>query len=99
MSISVLLWDFGDTLVDESWIRRAPIGCATWESSWADVMADLADDWDVGVVTSAIVFQALASRTGMSAEDVEAPASAVGRSSSIPRYGGTHGAGAGHKRS
>ena len=29
MSISVLLWDFGDTLVDERWMRRAPSGCAT----------------------------------------------------------------------
>jgi hypothetical protein len=37
-------------------------------------MADLADDWNVNVVTSAIVFQALANRTGMSAEDVEAHA-------------------------
>jgi hypothetical protein len=71
MSISVLLWDFGDTLVDERWMWRAPARCATWESSWAEVMADLADDWNVGAVTSAIVFQALASRTGMSAEDVE----------------------------
>ncbi len=40
----MLLWDFGQTLVDERWMRRSPIGCATWESSWADVMADLADD-------------------------------------------------------
>jgi FMN phosphatase YigB (HAD superfamily) len=74
MSISVLLWDFGDTLVEERWMRLAPIGCATWESSWVDVMAELADAWNVGVVTSAIVFQALASHTGMSAEDVEAHA-------------------------
>ena len=71
MSVSVLLWDFGDTLVDERWMRRAPARSATWERSWGEVMADLADDWNVGAVTSAIVFQALASRTGMSAEDVE----------------------------
>ena len=37
-------------------------------------MGELANDWDVGVVTSAIVFQALASRTGMSVEDAEAHA-------------------------
>jgi hypothetical protein len=71
VSISVLLWDFGDTLVDEGWMLRAPMGCPTWESSWADVMTDLPDDWNVGAVTSNVAFQALASRTGMSAEDAE----------------------------
>lgn len=55
-------------------MRRAPAGCVSWEGSWADVMTDLADDWDVGAVTSAVVFQALAERTGMSVEDVEAHA-------------------------
>jgi FMN phosphatase YigB (HAD superfamily) len=74
MTISVLLWDFGDTLVDERWMRRAPIGCVTWESSWAAVMTDLAADWDMGVVTSEAVFQALAGRTRMSPQDIEAHA-------------------------
>lgn len=35
-------------------------------------MSDYADDWDVAAATSAVVFQALASRTGMTVEEVEA---------------------------
>lgn len=74
MSVSVLLWDFGDTLVDERWMRQPALGCPTWESSWTDVMAELADDWDLGALTSAHVFEALAARTGMSREAVQAHA-------------------------
>lgn len=70
MAISVLLWDFGDTLADERWMRRAPAGCPAWEASWVAVMADLADGWDTGEVTSAEVFAAMAERTGMSRREV-----------------------------
>ena len=29
MGPAVLLWDFGDTLVDERWMLRAPATCPT----------------------------------------------------------------------
>lgn len=71
MRISALLWDFGDTLVDERWMRRPPSGCATWGDSWAEVMTELADDWNVGAITCAHVFKEMAIRTGLSQRDVE----------------------------
>jgi hypothetical protein len=70
----VLLWDFGDTLVDERWMRRVPEGFPMWEKAWSAVMADMADDWNVGLITAADVFGALANRTGMTRQAVEAHA-------------------------
>lgn len=70
----MLLWDFGDTLVDERWMRRVPDGFPMWEKAWSAVMADMADDWNVGLVHAAEVFDALAHRTGMTPQAVEAHA-------------------------
>jgi hypothetical protein len=33
MAPAVLLWDFGDTLVDERWMVRAPATCPTWPAA------------------------------------------------------------------
>ena len=48
---SVVLWDFGDTLVDERWMCRCPDNCLTWETAWISVMNQLADQWNVGNVS------------------------------------------------
>jgi phosphoglycolate phosphatase-like HAD superfamily hydrolase len=69
-----LLWDFGDTLVDERWMRTPPVGCPTWEAAWLEVMAHSADRWNLGAVTSTKIFDALSVRTGMAREQVEAHA-------------------------
>jgi FMN phosphatase YigB (HAD superfamily) len=74
MMPAVLLWDFGDTLVDERWMRRAPAECPTWEAVWVDVMADHADDWNTGRVRTEEIFGVLADRSGMSAAAVGAHA-------------------------
>lgn len=74
MAPDVVLWDFGDTLVDERWMRRVPDACPGWEAAWSDVMADLADRWNVGAVRAPQVFAALAERTGMAKQAVEAHA-------------------------
>jgi FMN phosphatase YigB (HAD superfamily) len=76
---AVLLWDFGDTLVDERWMRHAPAGVPGWEEAWSATMADLADAWNVGATSSAAVYAALAERTGMALTDVEAHAQACCR--------------------
>jgi hypothetical protein len=76
MPPAVLLWDFGDTLVDERWMRRAPDGCPHWETVWTDVMRDHADGWNDGSITDAAVFTALAARAGLTTADVEAHARA-----------------------
>src|SRR5262249_7992874 len=45
VTAAVLLWDFGDTLADETWMRRAPIGCPDWPNAWTEVMREHADRW------------------------------------------------------
>lgn len=57
MPPAVLLWDFGDTLVDERWMRQPPAACPTWEAVWLDVMADHADDWNVGRLSGAQILR------------------------------------------
>lgn len=74
MTPAVLLWDFGDTLVDERWMRRPPAEFPTWEAVWLNVMGDHADDWNVGRVGRAEVFGAIAERSGMSAAAVKSHA-------------------------
>lgn len=66
VTASVLLWDFGDTLADERWMRVPPRGCADWEQAWSATMAELADAWNIGAVAASEVYAALAARTGMS---------------------------------
>jgi phosphoglycolate phosphatase-like HAD superfamily hydrolase len=68
---AVLLWDFGDTLVDERWLRRAPESYPDWVDAWSAVMDELADAWNLGACREADVFAAVAARTGMSQEAVE----------------------------
>lgn len=74
MAAAVLLWDFGDTLVDERWMRTPPVGCPTREAAWLEVMAHSAYRWNPGAVTSTKIFDALSVRTGMAREQVEAHA-------------------------
>jgi hypothetical protein len=74
MAADVLLWDFGDTLVDEGWMRRCPSACPEWEDAWTTVMDDLADAWNVGAVRTPEVLAAVADRTRMTLQDVEAHA-------------------------
>ena len=57
---AVVLWDFGDTLVDERWMRRCPESCPSWETAWIAVMNELADSWNVGDVAFKEVSVALA---------------------------------------
>jgi FMN phosphatase YigB (HAD superfamily) len=71
---AVVLWDFGDTLVDERWMRRTPPSCPTWESVWVETMDAMADDWNVGGLSARDVFRALAARSGLSIDEVEAHA-------------------------
>jgi hypothetical protein len=71
VSAAVLLWDFGDTLVDERWMLRAPASCPGWSSAWTEVMRLHANDWDVGRLHEGDVFAALAERTGMPVDAVE----------------------------
>jgi phosphoglycolate phosphatase-like HAD superfamily hydrolase len=72
VSVAVLLWDFGDTLVDERWMLRVPENCPNWVSAWTHVMRSHADDWNTGRLGEAEVFAAVFERTDMTVEEVEA---------------------------
>jgi len=74
MAPEALLWDFGDTLVDERWMRRCPAAHPEWEAAWTAVMDHWADRWNAGEVGMREVFAALADRTGMTQHDVAAHA-------------------------
>ncbi|QYG92996.1 hypothetical protein HC251_11510 [Iamia sp. SCSIO 61187] len=74
MTPAALLWDFGDTLVDERWMRRAPLECPTWDSVWMDVMAAQADAWNIGQIGADEIFRELADRSGMTATAVRSHA-------------------------
>jgi len=69
---TVVLWDFGDTLVDERWMRRCPESCPTWETAWIEVMNEFADRWNVGEVSLEEVSAALADAAAMTLPEVEA---------------------------
>jgi len=71
MTASVLLWDFGDTLVDERWMLRSPSSCPEWPNIWADVMRVHADDWNVGRITEGEIFAALSEESRLSLTEVE----------------------------
>jgi FMN phosphatase YigB (HAD superfamily) len=73
---SVVLWDFGDTLVDERWMRTCPESCPTWEAAWIAVMRELADRWNVGEISFTEVSAALADAAAMTVPEVEAHARA-----------------------
>ena len=70
MMPEVVLWDFGDTLADERWMRRAPDDCPAWPDAWLAVMAELADGWNVGTVSADDIHDALARRLGRSTDEV-----------------------------
>jgi len=71
MTAAVLLWDFGDTLADETWMLTAPIGCPDWPNAWTEVMRLHADSWNKGVIDEAFIFDALSSRSGMDLASIE----------------------------
>jgi len=78
--IRALLWDFGDTLVDEQWMRRAPGEFPEWPDAWNEVMDTCADDWNAGRISEREVFAAMSARSGLSIGFVAGHAEACCRS-------------------
>lgn len=51
MAIDLVCWDFGDTLVDETFMRLAPDGIPQWPQAYEQVLADRSEwlaGWDLG---------------------------------------------------
>jgi len=80
MKISVVLWDFGHTLVDEQWMLRPPRDFGEWPDVWTEVVTDRAHDWNTGRISEADIFEELARRTGMDVGAIERHAAACCRS-------------------
>lgn len=69
--IKTLLWDFGDTLVDETWMQMPMPGCGAWPKAYRDLVynGSLGDEWSLGNVDTATVAQALADCLGTTTQD------------------------------
>jgi FMN phosphatase YigB (HAD superfamily) len=80
MTIAAVLWDFGDTLVDERWMLQPPPDFAEWPRVWAEVVTERAHDWNTGRLTEADIFSELATRTGMAVPAIERHVAACCRS-------------------
>jgi hypothetical protein len=72
MAIRALLWDFGDTLVDERWMQAPMDGAPSWPDLYREFSAkgDLADRWNIGAATLDDVASAFAVRLGVDAARV-----------------------------
>ncbi|HTW36725.1 MAG TPA: hypothetical protein VMD53_19060 [Rhizomicrobium sp.] len=72
MAIRALLWDFGDTLVNERWMQAPMDGAPRWPDLYREFSAgsDLADRWNIGAATLDDVASSFAVRLGVDAARV-----------------------------
>ena len=67
MTIRYVLWDFGDTLVDQTWMLQAPDGFAAWPRVWRDIaFGELEGPWNLGEVDCETVADQVAKALRMS---------------------------------
>lgn len=66
MSIRAILWDFGGTLADETWMLTPLAGDGAWAELYSDVLDSnaLRQRWSDGEASTADVVEALAQRSG-----------------------------------
>lgn len=66
MSIKTILWDFGDTLVEETWMQAPLEGYPAWPETWQRNMygGSLGDDWNLGRIDMVAVSEALGQEIG-----------------------------------
>jgi phosphoglycolate phosphatase-like HAD superfamily hydrolase len=67
--VRYVLWDFGDTLVDERWMWACPEGVPDWRDSWHALVDDLAGPWNRGELTFEEFAMRLAADVGMGFDD------------------------------
>jgi len=66
MTIRYVLWDFGDTLVDQDWMLRPPETFPDWPQAWVEVArGDLEHAWNLGDVTCEDIAQRVSNLLGM----------------------------------
>lgn len=80
MTIDLVCWDFGDTLVDERFMRLPPDGVAAWPGVYEEVLAerpDWVDGWNLGRGSINDLVEPLAERLPMTEAEVAAHLRAV----------------------
>lgn len=66
MTLRYLLWDFGDTLVDQDWMLQAPEGYSGWPRAWTEVArGDDEEAWYRNEVTCEQIAQGVSDSLGM----------------------------------
>jgi phosphoglycolate phosphatase-like HAD superfamily hydrolase len=70
MEIEAILWDFGDTLVDETWMLAPLEGVPRWPETYRGLLGDnaLARQWNAGAITSLDVARAFGRELGVAPE-------------------------------
>src|SRR5262249_34628318 len=72
-SLKCVLWDFGDTLVDERWMWRGPPTVPQWREVWTrHVVGAVADAWHCGTLDMRTLARQLAAQLPMSADEISA---------------------------
>ena len=71
MTLKCVLWDFGDTLVDEKFMRRSPPTVPQWGAVWAKIVTgSTADAWDRGDIDQWQILASVAKRLSLYEEQV-----------------------------
>ena len=67
MAVRCILWDFGDTLVDQDWMLKAPETYPGWSKAWVEIArGENEERWNLGEITCDDVASQIARRLGMS---------------------------------
>ena len=66
MSLRFVLWDFGDTLVDQDWMLRAPEGFPDWPQAWVEAARGEDEDaWYLNEVSCEDIARRVSGLLGM----------------------------------
>ena len=67
--VRYLLWDFGDTLVDQRWMWPSPVGVPGWTALYQALPdTDLDTSWNIGETTTEELLAAFAAELGCNPE-------------------------------
>ena len=65
-TVKYVLWDFGDTLVDERWMRSEPEGIQGWSEVYTEAIHELGGRWNLGEISFRYLAQHLSASLGVS---------------------------------
>ena len=68
--LKCILWDFGNTLVDERWMRSGPETLSGWNEAYGAIIDDIRDAWDLGDMSFRDLANKLSDRMGIESDEV-----------------------------